>query len=410
MRLPLGFVCIAACVGACGGGGGNGGGPDAGACASPLTLAWPSEADPQVCSRPPTQEAVRTQCGDIQEDCDDTGVVEPNLACLTSEPPVLPPDPATVTLTGYADVFSSGPDSNGARIEIYRAADIGDEVTDLAAVTPLATHDLVLDETTVATARACPSSRTDPEDLRGDCITPDTDCASCDVALDAVDFCYQTVCYELQRWEIEYSIPGIPTNTDLVIRTIGLTGGAPDSAHATWAPIVQYNVFFSTADPACVDDPYRADENCLDEAQATPRYRFNVNLLSRSDYETIPVTAGLSGGVPLGRGAVAGEVHDCDDIRVEFAQIGYDPVPNRPIYFNDNPVRTLPDLARADLGTSALALYSGLDIAPGPLHVVAIGLVDGVPTSLGEFRGRIWPDSVTIIGINGGKPVQEPQP
>src|SRR5687767_15774992 len=127
LRLFLGFV-LGAGVGvgaaACGGGGGgNGDDPDAGACGSPLTLAWPSEADPQVCSRPPTQEAARTQCGDIQEDCDTTGTIAPNLSCLTANPPVLPPDPATVTLTGYADVFSSGPDSNSARIEIYRAAD-----------------------------------------------------------------------------------------------------------------------------------------------------------------------------------------------------------------------------------------------------------------------------------------------
>jgi hypothetical protein len=396
-------MLLAAC-----GGGESGPRADAGACPNPLTLAGPSEDDPQVCARPPAQEAARTQCGDVKEDCDTSGVTRPNLSCLTDPPPVLPPDPATVTLQGFADVFSNGPSADGVRVEVFRASDITPAVTDLSQIAPIASTDLVLDATTVLDARACPQENNDPEELRGDCVVPDTDCTGCDVAVNAPDFCYKTQCYPMQRWEVFYSIPDVPTNTFLVLRTIGLSGGAVDPDNVTWAPLVQYNVFLSTADDACVFDPYKGDENCLDQSPAIPVYRLNVNLLSRSDYETIPITAGLSGGVEEGHGGVAGEIHDCDDIRIEFAQIGYDPIPLRPIYFNGNPVTTLPDLGRAITGTDQLGLYAGLDLPPGEIHLAALGLVDGAVTLLGEFTARIFPNTVTTVGLNGGKPAQAP--
>jgi hypothetical protein len=402
MRRIAILVVLAAC-------GESNSGPrvDAGPCEDPfLNVPWPSAADPQVCSRPPSQAAERTQCGEVKEDCDSTGVVTPNLACLTGTPPVLPPDPATVTLEGFADVFSNGPSADGVRVQVFRAADITPAITDLSQVTPIATTDLVLDATTVMTARACPQENNDPEELRGDCVLPDNDCVGCDVAVDAPDFCYKTQCHPMQRWEVYYSIPNVPTNTFLVIRTIGLDGAAVNPDHVTWAPLVQYNVFLSTADPACVLDPYKGDENCLDQSGATPVYRLNANLLSRSDYETIPITAGLSGGVTPGHGAVAGEVHDCDDIRVGFAQIGFDPIPLRPIYFNGNPVMTLPEIGGAVRGTDRLGLFAGLDLPPGDVTVVALGDVGGTLTELGRFTARVFPNTVTTVGINGGKPVQ----
>src|SRR5277367_3198422 len=65
------------------------------------------------CFFPPTMAAARTQCDDVTEYCDTTGVATPNLTCLTSPMPPTPGSaPATVTLTGFVHVFSIGPDSN----------------------------------------------------------------------------------------------------------------------------------------------------------------------------------------------------------------------------------------------------------------------------------------------------------
>lgn len=381
---------------ACGGGGADR--PDAGACpVQPLTYAWPSEDDPQVCARPPTTEVRRTQCGNVDEDCANDGVATPQLDCLAGPPVNPPPDPATVTLTGYADVFSSGPDSDGARIQVYEAAALAG-VTDFSQATPIATYDLKLDATTVAEARACPQKTDEPEQLHGRCVQPETTCAACPRALDAVDFCWSGSCWPLQRWEVRYAIPNVPTNKFLVIRTIGLLGGSPNPAHETWAPLVQYNVFLSTAERTCQS---AEDENCMDMG-APPVYRMNVNLLSRGDYQSIPQTMGLSAGITPGHGAVAGEVHDCSDVRLEFAQVGYSRLPLKIAYFNGNPVKTLPQLGRTE-GTDAMGLYAGLDLTPGPLRVEAIGLVGGSVVSLGAFEAQIWPDAVTVIGINGGK-------
>jgi hypothetical protein len=399
----IALLGLALAAAACGGESSNS--ADAGACpVAPLSFAWPSQEDPQVCARDPstTPTAVRTQCGDITEDCAGDGTTVPALSCI-GQVGGGTATPQTVTLTGYADVFSSGPSSDGVRLQIFRADAIGDGVTDLAQVSPIAIKDIVLDETTLATARACPASRTEPEDLHGNCIQPSTDCeARCPRELSAADFCHNTSCVARQRWEIRYEIPDVPTNTFLVVRSIGLTSsGTPDTAHETWAPMVQYNVYLSTDERACGDDE---DRNCLNAGEA--RYQMNVNLLSRSDYRTIPLTAGLSSGIAEGHGGVAGEVHDCDNIRIEHAQIGFSPLPLKNTYFNGNPVQTLPDLSRGSMGTDALGLYAGLDLVPGPVHLVALGNVGGVVTLLGEFTARIWPNTITIVGLNGGKPVQ----
>ena len=92
----------------------------------PWTMAWPSETDPQVCAIDPlgSPPAERTQCGVISIDCATDGVLAPQLACLAT--PLEPPaTPETVTLTGYVDVFSSGPSSDGARIQVFRASSVG---------------------------------------------------------------------------------------------------------------------------------------------------------------------------------------------------------------------------------------------------------------------------------------------
>lgn len=380
--------------------------PDAGPCpVEPYTLAWPSAADPQVCSRVPgAMDVARTICGEgpkpVDEDCAPVGSpVAPDLACLTGMPVTPPVDPATVTLTGYADVFSSGPSANAARLYVYREADIGEAVTNLDQVSPIATFDITLDATTLADARACPMDVNEPPDLKGKCVQPGTDCAACPRALDAVEFCHTSMCWPLQRWEVRYTLTGIPTNTFLVLRTVGLTGGVPDNANETWGPVVQYNVHLGTGDRACTGSE---DKNCIDVATAT--YQMNVNLVSRGDYLSIPVSAGLPGGVTAGNGAVAGEVHDCTDYRVQFAQVGYSRLPVKATYFNGDPLHTLPELGRGSTGTDRLGLYAGLDLSPGPVLVQAIGNVGGVATDLGNFPARIWPDTVTIIGINAGKP------
>ncbi|HEY7957379.1 MAG: hypothetical protein ACHQ17_11040 [Polyangia bacterium] len=353
-----------------------------------------------VCLTPAPLAAVRTACGDVTEYCDPAGKPAPNLACLAT-PPALKPGPAAATLTGFIHVFSSGPDSKNVSVAIYDAAPLLAGM-DLSAVTPLAT----IASTTLdpATERACDA------DAKNGCSIPSTTGCTLPVCGDGLNgrpdnikYCRAnedgtTSCNDRLRWEAHYSLPSIPTNKQLVIRASG-QGGAADQ---TWANLVSWNVVLSTNDPACAG-PSSTDCWDLTDPQ-NPKYQLDVNALSKSDYVNIPTSAGLSGGISEGQGAIAGEIHDCDNIRVGNVSVGETPAADRFSYFNGNPIMTLPDPSR--LGTDQLGLYTALNIKPGKVHVVAGGsLTDGGPlTSFGSFDGYVYADTVSVINVNGGKP------
>lgn len=413
--LAYGFAGLLALGGASACGGDNGSGADAaptGPCvrSSSLSMPWPSEADPQFCMRAwdNTKPAAElTECGDVFENCSGSGTA-PDFACIDNPPGQPPATPDTVTLTGYVDVFSSGPNSNQARIQVFRQTDL-DGVTDITTATPIATQDIVLDMTTLAEARACPKERSFISENQVECTPPDPDqdCAGgCDKLVNAGQFCFDGTCHDLQRWEITYSIPNIPTNEFLVIRTVGLDDqGNPQPTGNTWAPMLQYNAYFATNDPACVDTE---DRDCIDTSGTPAIYRSDANLISAQDYMTIPTSAGLSGGIPPGHGAVGGEIHDCNGIRITHAQIGYerDREPGVVTYFNGNPVKTLPRLQQFGDGTNSLSLFSGLDLSPGPVDIVAVGVHEGALKEMGRFRAQVWPDSVTLVRLGGGRPAR----
>jgi hypothetical protein len=355
-----------------------------------------------------TKPAIQqTLCGDVFENCSQSGTT-PNFACIDNPPGAPPATPATVTMTGYVDVFSSGPNSDKARIQVFKESDLAG-VTDITTVTPLATYDITLDNSTLTEARACPKERSFISENQIECTPPDPDqdCAGgCDKLLNAGQFCFGGVCHDLQRWEIVYSIPNIPTNEFLVVRTVGLDDqNNPQPIGNTWAPMVQYNVYLATNDAACADDQ---DRDCIDTSGSPAIYRSDVNLISAQDYMTIPTSAGLSGGIPAGHGAIGGEVHDCDGIRLTGVQVGYerDREPGVVVYFNGNPVKTLPRLQQFSMGTNSLSLFSGLDLEPGPVTLVAVGVHEGALKEVGRFRAQVWPDSVTLVRLGGGRPAQ----
>jgi len=396
ISLPLGTTD-------CGGDGGSGADAgNTGPCSGAYNQAWPNDDAAEFCMLPwdaTKPEMELTLCGEVGDNCSESGSV-PDFSCLDN-PGAPPADPAMVTLTGFVDVFSSGPNSNKARIQVFRANQL-DGVDDPDTVTPMAQLDVVLDTNTLVDARACPKST---DFMQGDCVVPTNDCGSqCDKVIGAGSFCYQTTCVDLQRWEIKYSIPNIPTNEFLIIRTVGIDDqGNPQVTGNTWAPMLQYNVFLATNDRACADD---ADRDCIDTTNAI--YQSDVNLLSSQDYTTIPTSAGLSAGITPGNGAIAGEIHDCSSVRIQHAQIGFQVgrTPRVLVFFNGNPVKTLPRLQQAQLGTNTLSLYSGLDLAPGDIELNTVGVSNGALKDFGRFQTKIWPDSVTLLRMGGGRPPQ----
>jgi hypothetical protein len=351
------------------------------------------------CFFPATLAAARTQCGDVTEYCDTTGRAAPNLDCLGKSGPAPGAAPAQVTLTGFVHVFSSGPDSNNVTVQVFDAAQV--TASDPNGQQSLGSLLATLDP---ATQRAC-----DSDGAKGCSLPLANGCAlpTCNDGLggrtDDHKYCRDNgsggECSDRLRWESRYSIANIPTNTPLVIRVSGPTG----ASDATWASTVAFNVFLSTNDRACTS---LSDTDCLDKTNAaSPKYQLNVSALSSADYVNIPTISGLAGGISVGEGAMAGEVHDCDNVRVGNVEVVTTPAADRFTYFNGNPVKTLPDASRASVGTDRLGLFAALNEKPGKVHVESAGATSagGPLVSFGTFDAFVYPNTTTIVNINGGK-------
>jgi hypothetical protein len=409
MRPLAVLISAVLCVG-CGGptqaSNGDGG---TGQCLTPFAAYQPTQpgAWDSICGYPASREVTRTLCGDVTERCvPPGGTATPALSCVTSPLAEEPLTPESVTLTGFATVFSGGPDSKNITVKVYRAAAIT-APTDLDTATPLGSYTTSLPAGNVTPAdnevRACPTDQVN-SDLKIGCVIPHPAACggTCQDTVDGRDFCYTPTgqsgtCVDRARYEPRYTIADIPTRTPLLIVTTG-PGGKDD---LTWSTLVQENEYISTAAPECGAGIIT---NCFhDKAGASPSFELNVNALSRGDYSSIAVAAGIAGGIPAGHGGIAGEVRDCEDMRLQWAQIGVTPAAAQLKYFNGNQWNTLPTTSPD--GTCRLGLYAALDLMPGTVQIEAYGLVGSTVQSLGWYAAIVFPDAVTIVSINTGKPL-----
>jgi hypothetical protein len=359
-----------------------------------------------VCSTTPQKEVVRTQCGEVTERCATDGVTAPSLGCIANPPGDEPATPAFVTLTGFAMVFSSGSDSKNITVQVYDAHNVA-QPADLDTAVPLGTYTTSLPASGTPAdgdVRACPTEQ-ENKDKKIGCVSPSSASCSppCQDAVDGAEFCYvapgQTAgtCIDRTRYEPRYTIPNVPTKTPLLIVTTG-PGGKQD---LVWRMLVQQNEYVSTSAPECGAGRIT---NCFhDKTGASPSFELNVNVLSVGDYSSIANVAGLAGGIPAGHGGIAGEVRDCDDVRLQFAQVGVSPAGGLLKYFNGNQWNTLPVAASA--GTCQLGLYTDLDLPPGRIQLEAYGMVGAEVQSLGWYSALIFPDAVSIASINTGRPL-----
>ena len=389
------WVCLLI-IPACGGGGGTGGsGGSMGGCAGMYPAKYMDTCMPSA----PTNETVRTLCSNpygISEYCGTDTSTMPVLTCLPNKADsTAPATPATATLTGFVKVFSAGPSSDMIKVEVFRQSDLVNG-TSLATAGALGTFTTnVQTDITAGTARACPQ----PEQGTAPppCVVPTSDCTP---ACGSTDYCSSGTCITRKRFEARYTIGDLPTNTPLAIRTSGPSG----DNDATWAPLVQFRVIIPTNDPMCAAGNTAADL-CWKDAGKT-QYEASVAVLSRADYNSIPTSVGLPAGITAGEGAVAGEVRDCSNVRLEHATVGYSPTPDKYAYFNSIPFMTLP--ANGKLDTDALGLFSGMNLPAGKVRVRAQGKVGGNLVDLGGADAVVFPNTVTIVGINAGRPIDQP--
>jgi hypothetical protein len=177
------------------------------------------------------------------------------------------------------------------------------------------------------------------------------------------------------RYECTFEYENVPTETELLVITDG----------DIWAPIYEYGLFIRNSE--VVDGAFEKD----------------VRALASDDYQLIPQVA-LGKTITAGHGVMAGEVHDCGNVRLTDAVVDIDQPKFSLSYFTDNEEKPLPDIdARS---TSTLGLYSALDVTPGAVTVAAAGVHEGKLVSVGYFKGRVFADAVSTYTFRGLRPFQ----
>ena len=359
-----------------GGGGGDGGGEDlvaydeafSGTCGTTLSCSTVEIQTACTCVDRPLVDDVfatnQTGCSELPTEagiprtpeddfCDpDEASGPPDIGCMMPGSYREAGDPMMVTLYGVADVFGNGGDADAITVEVYTEGADGQ------------LGDLIGSSTS---------------DVASDCAEEEDEIDN-DMVIGTRQLGF-------------YAIADVPTETPLIIKT----SGNPDF----WKDLYTYNIYIFNDEVETAAPPG-------DACGSTPtgaRHEYRARVLSRSDYNSIPLTAGVPAGITGGNGALAGEIHDCSDTRLEFAQVGVSPDPVTLVYFNDNPSNPLPQMGRTE-GTSRLGLYAALDLPPGPVDVTAVGRVDDQIVSLGWYRARIFPDSVTSVTLKGLRPHQ----
>lgn len=302
-----------------------------------------------------------TRTTNTKEYSDSSGA-PPNLKCFEegSYPPKPPAGGSskTATLKGILKVFANGgcetTDLDGVKIEVFKVKRTGDPATDGSL------------DTLVGTALTIATEPVVEEDVEK--------------------------CVGGKRYNRQYEYKDVPMYTELVVKTTG----------AGWTPFYAYNVYISESDP--------------DYDGGTTSYKYTVRALAEDDFATIPTVA-IGKTISPGNAAVGGEVHDCDNIRLQNARVDIS-VPRAALeYFNADEDNPLPDTSRREVGTGPTAIYSALDVQVAGsqgtfLRVAGTGLIpDGDKdrlVSLGYVDVRAFPDSVTSVSLRGLRPYQVP--
>jgi hypothetical protein len=316
----------------------------------------------------------------------------PDLSCIGN--PVAVGASSPLTLEGCVDIFGLGASARaGTEVAIF-AADV-----DPKGGAPLATATVAVAVASSALRGTCTNSGLECGPTRscvefnsdGDVVRDEGLC-DCQAGPDADAPACRALDCESEGF---YRLDGtVPSNTPLVMRI----------THPTDATVV---------------DTYIWGLVLIDTLAVDGVFTYEAALIYSSTYSSIPTLSGrqIEGnqnlGDGLGRGVIAGEIHDCTDTIVGNAVVGMSDFDStmKVVYFdgadspNPDPVR----FSTADDG-----LYAILNVVPDVEQTVVAGVRDPACTgddctclSLGTRTVKAYADSVSIVTLRGDFPVQQ---
>ncbi|HEX4459295.1 MAG TPA: hypothetical protein VIA18_15055 [Polyangia bacterium] len=389
-----------------------------------------------ACFYAPTAVAARTACSSsITSSCASDGNATPNLSCLqtttsdggadmTTDTTSL----GTVTLTGFIHVFDNGGNGDKVTLSLFNGDQLATGV-DPAALVPLGSSAITLyqPQTYVPSQQGpgkplvanFPWLACDKDLSLGCSVAITSGCAvTCNDGLngnpDKGQYCrddgHGGVCSDRLRWEASYSQIGVPVGQLLVVRVTG----ANARADSNWATTLQWNVeippsnaLTGASNPLGRDCTSPSDSECYQQVvdsagNITTFYRLNVTAMSQLDYSHLGVLAGLPGGQSFNHGIVLGEVHDCDGVRLQNAEVAMAPLDDRFSYFTSDTTTMTPTSRRAS--TDPLGRFAAFNQAPGKIELQSGGeLTDGGAFTLfGATSAFVYANSVSIVNVGVG--------
>jgi len=405
---------------------GGSGSPDAGGGEVDNSGAAPAER-PLACDEEGVSCVVGLTCrsgvciadpldGEVAVLTDATGLVPypveaaPNLACV-GEPTVAPEGPATATLYGAVSRFGSGLITTAVQVEVFVADQWDPEVCEAIKSTE-AQADCYREYGAAAHAEtyglqpvgSALSVKVSEEGSHDECKGH----GDCSLGYECLAGDLDSTC--LEQFGL-YSIPDVPTNTSLIIRTHATTN------EKKWHDVYTFGVYLFA-----------------DGVTADGRYHHDVTIVSTGQWELTANIAGL-GEIPEERGAIGGRVRDCRVVGACVASdgteggactldadcvdgetcsdgraswpiggvvIGLADPPAEIVYFNKLEDDTVPLDFRTT--TNILGRYAALDIPAGWNTLAGAVRVQDEVVSVGAASVYVVPDALSIVGWPGLQP------
>jgi hypothetical protein len=294
-----------------------------------------------------------------------------DFSCADVGPPSLSSE--VTTLSGIVDRFGSGPVTVGIEIRVFLASEFPADACDgLENAEVQGCVAGIVDDSDALVASTVSEV---PPDLACENIPCETD-AECPLGHACAG----------PKGEMEcqlnfglYSLEGVPVDTPLVVVTRGGEGTTG------WHRTVSWDVRITAA------------------AAVEGGHRYDPLIVAHGQWVTVPNPFGVS--IALGNGAVGGRLRQCGSEEghagwyLHEATVGFANPPAKLGYFNDSEADTLPDPNR--VSTNLFGRYTGLDITPGPNHIVAaVRGEDGV-SFLGARSFHVYPDTLSVVSLPG---------